>query len=132
MPAPAARIRSPLQSRRLEIGRSAAAYCILAQCVINGSLSPAYFLITSGLAAAQMVQQPLEDVGSGGLIDELGTAPAREIRLDHAALDGGGRKPLVPEGERQLGVAQEVLGELPYALRPRTVAAVERQRQADN
>src|SRR6185437_151737 len=133
MPAPNARIRSPLESLRLEIGRSAAAYCIFAQCVINGSLIAAYFLIRNGpTAMAQMVEQALEDVSGGRFVDELGAATARKVGIDHAALHRGGRKPLVPEGDRKLGMCHEVLRELPHALRPRAVAAVECQRQADN
>src|SRR6185437_10547692 len=100
---------------------------------INASLSAAYFLIRAGMGAvAQMIKQALEDVGRRRFVDKFGAAAAGEISLNHAALDGGGRQPLVPEGKRQLGMRHEVLGELPHALRARAVAPIERQRQADN
>src|SRR5690348_9629545 len=81
---------------------------------------------------AEMVEEPLENVGGGGFVDELGAAAAREVGRDHAALDRCGRKPLVPKSERQLGMRQEILRELAHALSPRAVAAIERERQTNN
>src|ERR1700722_10793394 len=48
-------------------------------------------------AVVQVVEQALKNVGRRGLVDQRGAAAAREVALDHAALDRGGRQPLVPE-----------------------------------
>src|SRR5665213_1293562 len=78
------------------------------------------------------VQQPLENIGGGGAIDDLAAPPARDVRLDHLALDRGGGHPLVPKCQGQVELRQQVVGELPDALDARSLAAVERQRQADD
>src|SRR5665213_1718364 len=73
------------------------------------------------------VQQPLENIGGGGAIDDLAAPPARDVRLDHLALDRGGGHPLVPKCQGQVELRQQVVGELPDALDARSLAAVERQ-----
>src|SRR5665213_1718363 len=73
------------------------------------------------------VQQPLENIGGGGAIDDLAAPPARDVRLDHLALDGS-------EGPRVQGVRQfanNLLAELDLPLafwdERMSTAAVERQ-----
>ncbi len=50
----------------------------------------------------QVIQETLEDVGGGQLVDQFGAAFAGEIGLQHGAGDGGGGEALVPEKYRNI------------------------------
>ncbi len=52
---------------------------------------------------AEPVEQPLQDIAGGDVVDDLGAAPARGVGLEERALGGDGGQPLVPEGDRQVG-----------------------------
>src|SRR5579883_994036 len=93
-----------------------------------GSASPVPF--SRRTEPPDPIQQSLENVRRRYLVDDLGAALPREVALDHAALDRGGGETLVPEGERQVCMREQVLRHLPDALRARSLAAVEADRQS--
>src|SRR5204863_75489 len=68
----------------------------------------------------------------GVLVDHRRAFLAAHVGGDQLALDRGGRKPLVPERDRQLGPAREIAGEGAGRLRARPLAAIHVDRQAEH
>src|SRR5215469_15426712 len=70
------------------------------------------------------IERALQNVRGRMLVDHGGTFGTARIAGDEVAFDRGGREPLVPQRDRQLGTAREVARERAGRLRPRPLGAV--------
>src|SRR5260221_1413859 len=93
-------------------------------CASSASSALSLVLILRFLRMRQPVEQPLQDIGGGNLVDDLGAALARKVGLDHLTLDGGGGEALVPESDGPVHMLEQVLGELAHALGTPALVAV--------
>ena len=83
-------------------------------------------------AARDAIERALQDEGRRGGVDLFGALLARHVGLDHRALGRGGRKPLVPQHDGQVGQRGEVAQEGARRLSARTFGAVHVDRQAED
>jgi hypothetical protein len=81
---------------------------------------------------AEMVEQPLEDIGGSRLVDQLGAARARQVGLDHPPRHRGGRQAFVPEGQRQVDLREQIMGKGADRLGAGPLAAVHVGREAED
>src|SRR5439155_17702881 len=77
---------------------------------------------------AKPVERALQNVGGSVLVDDGGALPSAGVGGDQFALDRGGREPLVPERDRQLGDAREIAREGARGLGARALAAIHVER----
>ena len=95
-----------------------------------GALTVALLRLQIGFR--QPFERALKDVDGGVLVDHLLALGAADIDVDQRALDCGGREPLVPERDRQLGLLREIAREGACRLGARALAAVHVDGQAEH
>src|SRR5262249_4324913 len=72
----------------------------------------------------QSVERSLQDEGGSVLIDHGSTLPAADVGGNQFPLHRDGRKPLIPQSNRQFGELGEIAGEGAGRLRARALAAI--------
>ena len=86
-----------------------AAAALLLRARPAGALAIALLRLQIGFC--QPLERALKNVDGGVLVDHLLALGAADIDVDQRALDCGGREPLVPERDRQLGLLREIARE---------------------
>src|SRR5438552_8136638 len=93
---------------------------------------PPYSAISPQFAQVrQPIERPLQDENRRVLIDHLCAPGAAHVHADQFALDSGGREPLVPQGDAEIGEPGKGAGEGTGRLRAWSFAGVHVDRQAE-